>query len=401
MRRVLAIILKDLLQMLRDWKTAFFLLIMPIVFTLMFGFAFQGSGESGESRLPVAYYAADEGLVGRALQAELAESPLLELEEVAGAAAVEEGVASGTYAAGVVVPPAVAGQRVAPTLYVLPGNSGGLAARAEIDSAARRVSSAVETAERATALYAERHPSGADTDRQEFFDETLSAAQAAWDSPPVELAVTPVGSAGQEAEVDEGGYGHASPAMMAQFAIGGLIGAAGILVMERKSRALHRLLTTTVSRAELLLGHFLAMFVIILVQILLLMGFGQLILKLPYFAEPVASLLLAGATAFFAAALGLLIGTLARTEEQVIIFSLLPMFVLAALGGAWFPLELMPSGYQRIAMWTPLARVVEGYKDILVRGLGIDAIVTGVLILLGYAALCLAIAVMRFRTEAR
>lgn len=401
MRRVLAILFKDLVQMVRDWKTAFFLLIMPIVFTLMFGFAFQGAGESGESALPVAYYAADDGLVGRALQAELADSPLLELEEVADAAAVEDGVAEGAYAAGVVVPPAVAGQRMTPTLYLLPGSSGGLAAQAEIQAAARRVSSAVETAERATALYAERQPSGADTNQQQFFDETLSAAQAAWDSPPVELAVTPVGSAGQESAVDESGYGHASPGMMAQFAIAGLMGAAEIMVTERRSRALHRLLTTTLRRAELLLGHFLAMFVIILVQILLLMSFGQLILRLPYFSEPAASLLLAGATAFFAAALGLLIGIIARTEEQVIIFSLVPMFVLSALGGAWFPLEVMPASYQRLAIWTPLARVVEGYKDILIRGLGLEAVTTGVLVLLGYAALCLVIAVMRFRTEAR
>ncbi len=401
MRRVLAILSKDLLQMVRDWKTAFFLLVMPIVFTLMFGFAFQGAGDPEENRLPVAFFAADDGQVARALLAELAESPLLELEEVANTAAAEDGVAEGDYAAGIVVPPAVAGEQTTPTLYLLPGSNGGLAARAEIDGAARRVGSAVETAERATALYVERQPLSADADQQRFFDETLRAAEAAWDSPPVILSVTPVGSTGQEADVDEAGFGHASPAMMAQFAVGGLIGAAEIMVMERKSRALHRLLTTSLRRPELLLGHFLAMFVIILVQILLLMGFGQLVLGLPYFAEPAASLLLAGATALFAAALGLLIGIMARTEEQVTIFSLVPMFILAALGGAWFPLELMPASYQRIAMWTPLARVVEGYKDILVRGLGIDAVITGVLLLLGYAALCLTIAAVRFRTEAR
>ena len=39
------------------------------------------------------------------------------------------------------------------------------------------------------------------------------------------------------------------------------------------------------------------------------------------------------------AALGLLIGALARSEEQAIIFSLVPMFILAGLGGAWVPVE--------------------------------------------------------------
>ncbi len=38
--RVLAIALKDLLQVVRDRKSAIFLVLMPIVFTLFFGFAF-------------------------------------------------------------------------------------------------------------------------------------------------------------------------------------------------------------------------------------------------------------------------------------------------------------------------------------------------------------------------
>ena len=64
--------------------------------------------------------------------------------------------------------------------------------------------------------------------------------------------------------------------MMAQFAIAGLIGAATIIVLERKSRALARLLTTGVSQVEILLGHYLAMFVMIFVQFSLLTLFGQL-----------------------------------------------------------------------------------------------------------------------------
>jgi ABC-2 type transport system permease protein len=284
---------------------------------------------------------------------------------------------------------------------VLPGSSGSQAARAEIGAAVGRVQSAIETAERATALRAQHLSVAGEEGRQQFFDETLAAAQTAWANPPVALAVTPIGATEQAPAGDSNAYAQSSPAMMAQFAIAGLMGAAEIMVLERKSRALHRLLTTTVSRGEILLGHFLAMFILILAQLLLLMGFGQLILDLPYFAEPGASLLLAVATALFAAALGLLIGVLARKEEQVIVFSLIPMFVLAALGGAWLPLELMPVSFQRFAIWTPLARVVEGFKDVLVRGRGVEAVLPGVGLLAAYALVCLALVAMRFRSEAR
>jgi ABC-2 type transport system permease protein len=314
---------------------------------------------------------------------------------------VETGVADEEFAAGVVVPAMDPGELATPSLYLLPGSSGSQAARTEIDAAVRRVYSAIETAERATALRDQQQPLATEAERQQFFDETLAAARAAWADPPVDLAVAPVGATEEAPAAETSAYSHSSPAMMAQFALAGLMGAAEIMVLERKSRALHRLLTTAVGRGEILLGHFLAMFVLIMLQLLLLMGFGQLILDLPYFDEPGAALLLASATALFAAALGLLIGVVARKEEQVIIFSLLPMFVLAALGGAWLPLELMPADFQRFAIWTPLARVVEGFKDILVRGLGVEAVLPGVGLLAAYALLCLALVVMSFRTEAR
>ena len=43
--------------------------------------------------------------------------------------------------------------------------------------------------------------------------------------------------------------------------IAGLIGAAGILVVEKKTKSVQRLLTTNMSKGQILAGHFLAMFV--------------------------------------------------------------------------------------------------------------------------------------------
>ncbi len=58
MNRILDITFKDLMQLARDVKTFMFLLIMPILFTFLFGYAFGGfSGGNSEltptSRLPV------------------------------------------------------------------------------------------------------------------------------------------------------------------------------------------------------------------------------------------------------------------------------------------------------------------------------------------------------------
>lgn len=72
-------------------------------------------------------------------------------------------------------------------------------------------------------------------------------------------------------------------------------------------------------------------------------------------------------TGLFVAALGLLIGASAREEVQAVIFSLVPMFVLAGLGGAWLPLEVNGRRFQVIGHLTPVAWAMDGFQKILAR----------------------------------
>src|SRR5512136_2064387 len=66
---------------MRDRKTLLFLLIMPVAFTLMFGFAFGGFGGSSDSRLPVGYLDQDNSRVSRKLRDLLAASKVIRLDE--------------------------------------------------------------------------------------------------------------------------------------------------------------------------------------------------------------------------------------------------------------------------------------------------------------------------------
>ena len=120
----------------------------------------------------------------------------------------------------------------------------------------------------------------------------------------------------------------------------------------------------------------------IFVQILILVLFGQLLLRLDYFRSPLATLLMITTSTLFAASLGLLIGALARTEEQVIVFALIPMFVLAGLGGAWVPLEIVPENVQRIASLTPVAWIMDGFQNIILRGLGLESVLLAAAVLI-------------------
>ncbi|MEW5987902.1 MAG: ABC transporter permease [Chloroflexota bacterium] len=405
--RVIDLALKDLRQLARDRQTFIFLLVMPIVFTLLFGFAFGGN-QTADPRLPLGLLNQDEDDLGQHLVALLEDSAVVRLQmEADSPAELERLVADETVAAGLVIPASYSEQLrrsepVAPTFMALSGGSAGFTVQTEVETAVFRLTSAVQAARITVETAAQQNALPGGVTEAAYFDDALTRALAAWDAPPVQVVHTNANALPVPAEEDSpnySAYAHTSPGMMAQFAIAGLIGAAGILALEKKSRCLQRLVTTNMSPGQILVGHYLAMFVMILLQMAILILFGQLALRLPYFSQPWATLLVTVTAALFCAGLGLLIGVVARDEEQVIVLALVPMFVLAGLGGAWVPLEVTPAAFQRIAMFTPLAWVIDGYKDILVRGLGLEAVTTAAAVLLAYAAGLFGLAVWRFRLD--
>jgi ABC-2 type transport system permease protein len=97
--------------------------------------------------------------------------------------------------------------------------------------------------------------------------------------------------------------------------------------------------------------------------------------------------------------LGLLIGIFSRSEEQVAMFTIVPMLVLSGLGGAWMPLEFTGEAFQAVGHVTPVAWAIDGFENVVIRGLGIESIWLPAAILLLYTAAFIGLAAWRFRFE--
>jgi len=395
MNRIIILAGKDLLQNLREKQTFMFLLIMPIIFTLLFGFAFGGAGgEGSDPRLPVGVLDQDNNPFSQALMKLLKLSDVIRLEEKAdrSPADLEKLVADNKLAAALVIPAGysdrlLAGDPLKLTVFADIYNTAGSTAQGVIRTAANRLGISLMSAQVAVQALGSASES-VDTIREKI--------QAAWDKPPISVKVTKPATGGG---IKENAFAQTSPAMMAQFAIAGLLGSAQIIVNERRSRCLQRLRTTAISNSQILLGHFLAMFVLILAQIFILIVFGQLFLKLNYVGQPLAVLIMMLSLALFVAGLGLLIGALAKSEDQAVIFALIPMFVFSAMGGAWMPLEFTSKTFQAIGHLSPVAWAMDGFKNIIARGLGLESVLIPAAALLGYAVLFFGLAVWRFRFD--
>jgi ABC-2 type transport system permease protein len=187
--------------------------------------------------------------------------------------------------------------------------------------------------------------------------------------------------------------------MLVQFSVFSLITSAMVLVLERKNRVLERLLTTPITHSQVIAGHMLAMFLIGFLQQLLLVMLGQFLFGVNYFHSPFGTLLLMVALALWVASLGLLIGATTRVEEQVILKSLVAMFAFSALGGAWFPLDIAGKTFAAFGHLTPTAWAMDGFQNIVLRGLGLQSVLLPAGLLLVYTVGFFLVAVWRFKFE--
>ncbi|RPJ28191.1 MAG: ABC transporter permease [Chloroflexi bacterium] len=396
MIRIIDIALKDLMQLSRDFKTFMFLLLMPILFTFLFGYAFGGfGGGESDSRLPVGYISEDAHWITDELHDLLDRSEVIRLDEniFLSASDLEKLVADGDLAAAILIPDgygrAVLKNKEARLIVIADTSTQAwVTIETELLTLAGRLDSAVRTATIIEQIDAERMP----------FDYAFEQSLSAWDEPPIAINET-TSLAVKKASSQGSALAHTAPGMMIQFAIAGLLTAAQIIVTERKSRTLQRLLTTATRRIHIAFGHYLAIFFLIFVQFLTLITFAQVALKVDYLRVPAATLLVAFSAALCISALGLLIGILARSEEQAIIFSLVPMFIFSGLGGAWVPLEVTGETFQAIGHLTPVAWAMDGFENIVARGLGFDSVLLPAAALAGYAVLFFSLAVWRLNAS--
>jgi ABC-2 type transport system permease protein len=398
--RILHLAIKDLSQILRDWKSGLFLLVMPLMFTLFFGFV-MGSATAPkpdvDPRLPVGVIDQDGGILAANLQTLLEQSEvirpvLLEQEQYQSA---DQKVLDGDLAAVVIIPAGYTDRQLAdqpfPLEVIIDQNrpSGQTVSRA-LETVSGRLLGAVEAA----------HISQNARAQNNLFD-SLAAAISAWQEPALTVAVV---KATGETEKEAGasavsGYSQASAGMMVQFSIFGLITSAMVLVLERKSGTLQRLLSSPIRPYEVIAGHVLAMFCVVFAQQLILVLVGQFVFGVEYARQPLAILLMITVLSLWAASLGLLISAISRKEDQVITLSLIAMFVFAALGGAWFPLEVAGKAFAAIGHIMPTAWAMDGFQNILIRGLAFQSVLMPVGILLIYTLAFFGLAIWRFRFE--
>lgn len=158
-------------------------------------------------------------------------------------------------------------------------------------------------------------------------------------------------------------------------------GAGGTLLDEVEAGTFERLLSTRVGMTRILLGKWLFLTLLGCAQLTVMFLWGAVVFKLPLFSHLGGFAVMTVVTASAAAALGLVLATIAKSRAQLSGFSTILILTMSALGGSMFPRFLMSETMQKFGLLTFNGWALDGYLKVFWRELPIVQLWPQVLVL--------------------
>ncbi len=367
MKRLLALMKKEFLQLRRDTITLRMMVFIPVMQTLIFGYAINYDVK----HLKTIVLDEDRSYDSRELVAKMAASEYFEIVgSVASLEEVRREMDSGRISTALVIDRdyGESRRRGVPARALLIVNASDTTTSTQAMSIAAGISSQLSI-------------------------QTL-ARKAGWKeaSLPVDLRVRPW---------------YNPDLRTATFIIPGLIAiiltftliqfTAMAIVRERERGTLEQLQVTPVTRLEIILGKLFPFVLIGVFQLTLITVLMVFLFRVPI-AGSAVQLYLAGLL-FMAAVLGLgmLLSTVARTQMQAMQLSFLFLLPFVFLSGYVFPIDGMPKVFQLVTYAIPARYFIEVIRGIVLRGATLLELWQPMAWLTAYTVLIVAAAVFRFK----
>ena len=221
-----------------------------------------------------------------------------------------------------------------------------------------------------------------------------------WDESParVDFVLSAGEAVDPSSSPDLGGFGQSVPGMGSMFALFTVLGGMGTLVGEKKQWTLQRLATMPVSRAQLLGGKILSRFSLGALQYGVVFAIG-IVTGINFGRDLVALVLVILTFTLTCTALSFALGSFLKNEQQAAGMTNLLGLTLAPLGGAWWPLELVPDFMRTVGHVSPVAWAMDSYTSLMFRNGNLQDVLVPLLVLAGMSAALFAFGIGRFRYE--
>lgn len=403
MRRLFAMIRNEFLREFAYPLSLIFFILLPVLFTAAVGTGLSGMMNPDESE--------PEEFRTRLYVLQADSDPLVDafletLETVNLVTEVVETLPEDTF--GLEIPTdfserLLAGSAVTVTLHTLPNSTASQAVEQYVRAAQGRVGGAALIAKLGVEQARATGAVNTEAEEADFFNHVLEKTLEDARNPAAVAEVRwPEGVDAPQVERDMATSNEqASAGQLVTWVQITLLGAAEVLVNEKQGGTLKRMLVCPTARGAILTGKLLARLALGLFQMALLLAGGALIFGVQWGKDPVAVAVISLAFALATVGLGMFIATIVRTPGQANSVVVGLSMGMAALGGAWYPLEITPAFYQQVVKILPSSWAMRAYTDLLARGATLVDVLPHAGILLGFAVLFTTLGILRFRSYGR
>jgi len=169
------------------------------------------------------------------------------------------------------------------------------------------------------------------------------------------------------------------------------------VVREREIGTLEQVMVTPIRRWEFIVGKTVPFFLIGCFDATMLTLVGTVWFGVPLRGH--VAVLALGVMIFLLAALGLglLLSTLAKTQQQSMITAFFFTMPMTSLSGFGTPISSMPPFFQKLSYFNPLRHVVLILRSIFLKGVGLDVLWPNLLLMAAFAFVMLSVSILRFR----
>ena len=196
------------------------------------------------------------------------------------------------------------------------------------------------------------------------------------------------------------GFNHTIPAVAVMFVLFTVLMYGGILLLqERRSGQLERTYLSPATFLAIVSGKWLSRLILGMLQITILFLIGKFLFKV-YLGNSLPALFCA--SLFFCgtiAGMSMLLGSFIKKEEILIVLNILLANLMAALGGCWFPLELIPPAVRKVSFIFPTGWTMDAFHKLIFFGYDFRSVLVNIGILFAFTLVFLALAVKFFKIQ--
>ncbi len=234
-----------------------------------------------------------------------------------------------------------------------------------------------------------------DSDEQAFSTRAIATANTLLKAEPLAVTLTLDDRTSISATQ---GFGQSVPGIGSMSVMFTVFGGLFVLIRERKQWTLQRLVMLPVTKGEIIGGKILTYFTIGMLQygVVFLVG---IVMGTSFGNDPLALVLTMTSFVLCITAITFALATWLETEPQANGLSLLLTMTLAPLGGAWWPLEIVPSFMRVIGMASPVSWAMDSYRKLTFYNATLGDIWSNLAILLVIAGVFFYIGVRHFKYE--